>query len=274
MELTASHRARLHEWLGRWAVVADHSWPLQDTTVLEVESDVGRVIVKATVTSSHLHREVWAYRSQLAHLDDLVPRLIGGDTDAGILAIHMLAGHVVLGGAQELDATTWREAGQLLSRLMISHGWSESYMAEHIAKALGLIDRASELAPAHHLQLVAGQLEAMDPAPVPLVLTHGDYTARNWLRGDDGRFRAIDFGRAAARHWTSELPRLEHLSSGNPDLLDAFLGGLGRTPGREDAVVHRLEQIGMALGTIVWAHAIGDEEFEQDGRDMLARLAQ
>ncbi len=37
-------------------------------------------------------------------------------------------------------------------------------------------------------------------------------------------------------------------------------------------IVLRLEHFSQALGTMVWSHGIGDLDFEERGRGMLARL--
>lgn len=49
----------LTSWLGHFTVIQDHSWPLQDTTVLQLETEDGRhVTVKASLTSHHIRREI------------------------------------------------------------------------------------------------------------------------------------------------------------------------------------------------------------------------
>ena len=99
-----------------------------------------------------------------------------------------------------------------------------------------------------------------------------DYQPRNWII-HAGTVRVIDFGRAAARHWTSELVRLQHQQFLTDAALErAFLEGLGRDLTDEDRSVLRLEHFSQALGTIVWSRGIGDSHFEEHGRRMLARL--
>ncbi len=48
--------------------------------------------------------------------------------------------------------------------------------------------------------------------------------------------------------------------------------GLGRTLGTEDLEILRLETLRESAGTVVWAHRIGDKEFEEHGRQMIARF--
>jgi len=271
MKLTSRQVELLRTWVGEWQLVSDLSWPLQDTTVLRITSAGDDLLVKASATSIHIHREIWAHKGHLSHMAGVVPELLHEDVEAGILITRYLPGELVLGTPEERSATTYRQAGALLARFMVDMGDSDDYMSHHIQKALGLIDRASGLAPEAHLHRAHRDLDTMLPTRVPLVLTHGDYQPRNWLRGATGALLLIDFGRAAPRHWTSELPRLESRAFNDPILNNAFFDGLGFEPSAEDAAVHHLERLGLALGTIVWAHDIGDQAFEEEGRGMLAR---
>lgn len=271
MNLSSRQLALLRTWVSEWQLVSDLSWPLQDTTVLRIKGVGDEMVVKASATSHHIQREIWAHKGHLNHMTGVVPELLHADVEAGILVTRYLPGELVLGTPEERSATTYRQAGALLARFMVDMGDSDDYMSHHIEKALGLIDRASGLAPEAQLRRAHRDLDTMLPVRVPLVLTHGDYQPRNWLRGATGELLLIDFGRAAARHWTSELPRLESRAFNDPTLSNAFFDGLGFEPSAEDAAVHHLERIGLALGTIVWAHDIGDHAFEQEGRGMLAR---
>lgn len=272
MPLTPSQLELLGGWIGPWLEVADYSWPLQDTTVLHLQSErLGEVIVKATSTSHHIRREIWAYSGQLGHLDGVTPRMLFADAAAGLLVLSYLPGRLVLGTEAETSPTVFRAAGELLARLMVPLGSSEGYVAEHLEKASALAVAAEGLAPEPDLDAARAALDRIRPTPVPLVLTHGDFQPRNWLLTPDDGLRVIDFGRAAPRHWTSELPRLESRGFDDPALAEAFFEGLGFSPGEADRQTLALERLGMALGTIVWAHGVGDAPFEEEGRAMLAR---
>lgn len=271
MNLTSRQLALLRTWVGEWQLVSDLSWPLQDTTVLRIKGAGDDMVVKASATSHHIQREIWAHEGHLNHMTGVVPALLHADYDAGILVTRYLPGDLLLGTPDERSATTYRQAGALLARFMVGMGDSDDYMSHHIEKARGLVDRAAGLAPASHLRRAGSDLDAMLPMTVPLVLTHGDYQPRNWLHSASGELLLIDFGRASPRHWTSELPRLESTAFDDRTLRDAFFDGLGFEPASEDAAVHHLERLGMALGTIVWAHDIGDHVFEEEGRGMLAQ---
>jgi hypothetical protein len=272
MSLSGDQRVLLDEWLGDWRQLDDLSWPLQDTTVLHVLSPRhGEAIVKATTTNHHLRREIWAHSGHLGHMSGLVPRMLYSDVDAGVMVATYLPGTLVLGTDEDHSPVTYREAGELLSKFMTPLGPSEEYLRINRAKALALVEKATGLAEAAQLELARALLVKIEPGPVELVLTHGDFQPRNWLRGDAGQLLLIDFGRAAPRHWTSELPRLESRAFDVPGVREAFFGGLGFEPNDEDIVPLRLERLGMALGTIVWAREVGDATFEDEDRAMLER---
>jgi hypothetical protein len=227
--------------------------------------------VKASSTSHHIGREIWAHHGHLRHMTGRVPEVLYSDDEAGILVTRYLPGALVLGSSRESSAETYYKAGALLARLMVPMGESTDYMLRTITKATGLALRAEGLAPASHLRRALSDLGGMRPRTVPIVLTHGDFQPRNWLSAPSGELLVIDFGRAAPRHWTSELPRLESRAFDDHALKAAFFAGLGFAPGPEDSAVLHVERLAMALGTIVWAHEIGDPEFEEEGRTMLAR---
>lgn len=85
----------------------------------------------------------------------------------------------------------------------------------------------------------------------------------------------IDFGRAAQRHWTSELVRLHSQQFVDHEALkDAFFSGLERQLTPEDAEVFHLERMQQAIGTVVWANGINDAGFEEQGREMIRVVLQ
>ncbi|ABG98884.1 hypothetical protein RHA1_ro07120 [Rhodococcus jostii RHA1] len=61
-DLTDAQSALLDRWFGQWQVLADHSWPLQDTTVLRVRKADNDFIVKASRSSHHIGREIAAHQ--------------------------------------------------------------------------------------------------------------------------------------------------------------------------------------------------------------------
>ena len=86
---------------------------------------------------------------------------------------------------------------------------------------------------------------------------------------DDGRLALIDFGRADWRPAATDLGRLHAQQfRGRPDLEQAFLDGYGSDP--REWLAWRRDRLRDAVGTAVWAHQMGQEEFERVGLRMIA----
>jgi hypothetical protein len=270
--ITDEQNRLLVSWLGSYAVIRDYSWPLQDTTVLHVATPSGAgYIVKASTTSHHIRREIAAHGAGFDGLDGRVPALQHASAQAGILVTEFLPGTLVEGTPAEDDPETYRQAGVLLRSLHRPAGASSHYASALAKKTRAWMHGAHSLLPEAKLNKLAQALDGLNPGTVELVTTHGDYQPRNWLQ-DTGQVKIIDFGRADTRPWVHDLVRLSHRQFlGRPDLADAFHHGLGRhVPADTD--MWRLENLNQAIGTVVWAHQVGDAAFEQSGRDMVERV--
>jgi Ser/Thr protein kinase RdoA (MazF antagonist) len=270
--ITERQRALLHEWLGPYSVIADQSWPLQDTTVLHVAAADGSFIVKASTTSHHIRREIAAHHLGMPAPEDSFPVLRHASADAGILVTAFLPGTLVEGTPAEDDPETYRQAGGLLARLHRPAGTSTGYAKKLSYTTALLMKKGRDLLGGGALEQVERRLDALSPGPVHLVTTHGDYQPRNWLQ-DGGRIKVIDFGRADSRPWVHDLVRLSHQQFlRNPALEEAFYEGYGRRPGPAEADIWQLENLNQAIGTVVWAHGIGDHGFSRAGVEMLEQV--
>ena len=271
--ITDEQSRLLTSWLGSYTVVRDYSWPLQDTNVLHVLTPQGRgFIIKASTKSHHIHREIAAHAAGFEGLDGRVPALRHTSVRAGVLVTEFLPGTLVEGTPAEDDPDTYRQAGALLRRLHRPAGASPHYAKALARKTRAWMDRAQGLLPETQLTILAQELDSLDPGPVELVATHGDYQPRNWLQ-DNGLIKVIDFGRAERRPWLHDLVRLSHQQFvRRPELAVAFYAGFGRNVGPAEADLWRLENLNQAIGTVVWAHQMGDTAFEQSGRAMVERV--
>jgi aminoglycoside phosphotransferase len=270
--IAARQDALLHAWLGDWELVADHSWPLQDTTVIHVRNADGDHIVKASTTSHHIERELRAHEQFLNRLHIPTPQFEYGSVDAGVLVTRYLPGELVLGTPAEHRADVYQQAGAILRDLQCPGDVSSSYLEELLTRARETLDLARGLLPAPQFAALGERLDEFRPRPVRLYFTHGDYQPRNWLY-HDGKVSIIDFGRALQRSWVSDLVRLQHQQFvGHPDLERAFLDGMGRRLTEHDLAVLEMETLQASVGTIVWAHRIHDGAFERHGREMVARV--
>lgn len=272
LPLSDTQQLLLTQWLGDFDLVQDHSWPLQDTTVLQIRAAGTNFMVKASSTSHHIRREIDAYRAGFPQLDGRVPVLVNAEPSAGLLVTRMVPGTLVEGTPAELEPETYRQAGALLGKLHRPVETSSDYMAAMVLKTRSWMGRAVGLVPEQQLAELAAKLAAVQARPVELVATHGDYQPRNWLH-DDGVVKVIDFGRADARPWVHDLIRLSHQQLLDaPQLAGAFYEGLGRTVTDADADIWLLENLNQAIGTVVWAHQVGDDSFERAGRKMVDRV--
>ena len=249
------------------------SWGVQDIRVLRVRSPEGPVVVKASPTLHHIQREIRAYRDMTEPLGTRSPRLLYGNGRVGLIVATWLPGHLVEGGAHEYSPETFRQAGELLALLHRPVQETRSYDPAAVHKIGDFLDRADRLAPQTHLEAARHLLRTHRPAPRMLYATHGDYQPRNWVE-DQGVVRVIDFGRAGYRPWVTDLVRLEHAYfTDHPELRSAFLGAYRRDP-EDEPGSWLLDNLLQSLGTIVWAHDVGDAPFEQSGREMLARVVE
>lgn len=273
-DLTDAQRSLLDEWLGDWTVTRDHSWPLQDTIVLHASAGSRNFIVKAGRTSHHIDREIAAHEQFLGRFTAWVPRLIHASAAEHILVTEFLPGELVEGTDAEWEPETYRQAGARLRELLIPGSVSDDYLTRLKDSARRSMGIATGLVDGDQLLRLEDMLDSIPTRPAPLSFTHGDYQPRNWLKDND-QLLVIDFGRAAQRHWTSELVRLHSQQFvGHVDLSQAFFSGLERQLTPEDSDVFQLERIQQAVGTVVWANAINDDDFEEHGREMIRLILQ
>lgn len=272
VSLSEMQRRLLRRWLPDLRVLHDHSWGLVDNVVLEVESAGRRFVVKADGdTNHHIGRELDAHGQWLGPWvsHGRAPRLVAGDRAAKILVTEYLPGHLVLGSDAQRDPETFRQAGGLLAQLHRQGGPTDSsYEARENDKILRNLDKPHRIAPelvAELRRIVSG----WPTEPVTLVPTHGDWQPRNWLV-HEGRVSVIDFGRAALRPALTDWARLEARDfRDDPAHEAAFVEGYGADP-REPEAWFR-ERLREAINTAVWARLIGDDSFEAQGHEMIAR---
>jgi Ser/Thr protein kinase RdoA (MazF antagonist) len=286
-------QARLDSWLGSHELLADMSWPGQQTAVLELRSArAGRVVAKVSTGAAfdhHIARAVHAHEELDALLGEGFAELLHADVPAGVMVTRYLCGRLAEGSPWELDPAVFRGAGALVARVhsALPPQRSTEYQRQVRDRCVDLVRRARGLLRDELWQASADRLATVEPGATELVWTHGDVQPRNWLVDPDRREATgtprtllIDFGRADRRPWYSDLVRLHHqVFATRPDLRDAFLDGMGRTaPCAGEAPVSAdeldgwyLEHLLQSLGTVVWATDMGLADFAQHGRSMLDR---
>lgn len=270
--LSVDQRRLLEQWLPGVQVVRDHAWGLVDNVVLEVEADEQRYIVKADgASTNHIGRELDAHEQWLSPWvdDGRAPRLIAGDRDVQILVTEYLPGELVLDSPAQRRPDTFRQAGRLLARLHAQGGRRDStYEARENTKILANLDKPHRIEPVLEAEL-RRIVSSWPSDPVQVVPTHGDWQPRNWLIHDD-EVRVIDFGRAALRPVLTDWVRLEAKDFRQDSAIErAFVDGYGSDPREPDVWLR--ERLREAINTAVWAHLVGDEEFEAQGHSMIDR---
>lgn len=270
--LSPAQRELVGEWLPGAEVARDHSWGLTGTVVLEVVVGTERVIVKAAdEADGHLGRELRAHREWLGPWvgRGRAPRLIHADEDAKVIVTQFLPGELVQGSAAEQEPDTYRQAGQLLAAFHEQlHVGDAEYWAREQASALAWLDRTHRIAP----EVEARLRDVVGSWPLPpavVVPTHGDWQPRNWVI-EGGVVCAIDLGRAALRPAFTDFSRLgAQQFLRDPACATAFVDGYGSDP-RDDEGWGR-QCLREAIGTAVWAHLVGDTDFEAQGHRMIDR---
>jgi hypothetical protein len=271
--LRPGQRDLLARWVPDAHVVADHSWGLVDTLVLELGSAQGRLILKAAgPTNGHIGRELRAHREWLKPwvATRHAPALLYGDASETMLVTRYLTGRLLEGTPAQDDPATYRQAGALLATYQ---GQMSEYDADWNDRFRARVER--HLGQPHRIspdieEMIRAEVAAWPAGGAQVVPTHGDWQPRNWLI-DDGVVRVIDFGRADLRPPTEDFVRLARQDfARDPRLEAAFLDGYGRDPRHSDQ--WRRELVGEAVGTAVWAFGVGDESFERVGHQMLRSL--
>ncbi len=125
--LSPSQRQRVSDWVPDARVEADHSWGLVETTVLELVSEQGRLIVKAGGDADrHIAREIRAHRRWVGvwAREGYAPALRHADIDAKLLVTDYLPGVLVEGRPARRTADTFHQAGVLLAQF---HGQADEW---------------------------------------------------------------------------------------------------------------------------------------------------
>lgn len=264
----ASHLAR---WLPGARLRSDLSWGLANTRVLDVDSELGRVVVKAAgAQNHHIDREITAFEGFTGCLAATghAAQLLHCDRTANLLVLRYLDGSLVMGSVAESAPETYRQAGRLAN---IFHGQARrtdpDWEAAAVAKSLNWLDRPHRIAPRTAARL-RGILTGYQPREVVVVPTHGDWQPRNWLVDGD-TVKVIDFGRFAWRPAVTDFCRLAAQQwRDDRRLEDAFFAGYGGDPRNPEQ--WRMATVHEAIGTAVWAYQVGDESFERQGHRMVA----
>lgn len=272
--LTSRQRELIARWLPDAHLVAEHSWQLVGTTVLELAGPSGRVIVKAgDAQDHHIARELRAHRTWLGVWTRIgrAPLLLHAEDAAKLLVTRYLPGRLVEGDPAQDAPGTYRQAGRLLADFHSQHReLAADWTARLRDRALGWLAGPHRI-PAPAVSALRAEITRWeDGEHVTLVPTHGDWQPRNWLI-DEGEVRVIDLGRFDLRPAVEDFARLARQDfERDPRLEAAFLEGYGADP-REPALWRRT-LVTEAVGTAAWSHRVGAGSFEQVGLRQIEQL--
>lgn len=271
--LDERQRALLAAWLPDLEVVADHSWGLVETRVLEVTGGGRRCMVKAGGASDHhIAREIRAHREWTAPWVGTghAAVLRHADVAAKVLVTDHLPGRLVQGDPAQDDPDTYRQAGSLIARFHAQHAQTDDTWYDRLRDRVRRgLDSRHRIDPVIE-ERVRAEVDTWPGGPATVVPTHGDWQPRNWLV-DDGTVRVIDLGRADLRPVEEDFSRLANQDfARDPVLETAFFEGYGQDP--REPRTWRCERVGVAVGTATWAHQVGDEAFEEFGHGLLRGL--
>jgi bifunctional DNA-binding transcriptional regulator/antitoxin component of YhaV-PrlF toxin-antitoxin module len=234
--LSDGQAAVIARWLSHPRLRSDMSWDRGDSVVLDVDSEHGRVVIKAAGPANHhIGREITAYQgftdclARTGHATQMLHQ----DRTANLLILRYLDGSLAEAAGAEFVPDTYRQAGRL-ARLFhgqagrVDPGWD----AAAVAKSLDWLGKPHQIA-----SRTAARLRAIMTGhrtqPVAVVPTHGDWQPRNWLV-DNGTVKVIDFGRFAWRPAVTDFCRLAAQQwRHDARLEEAFFDGYGgdrRTP--------------------------------------------
>lgn len=276
--LAPAQQALLEGWMPGWACLRDRSWGLTPTVVLEALTASGerRIVKAAPPEDRHLAREIRAHERWIAPWAQTghASHLLHANLAAGLLVTTFVPGRLVLGSPAERDVEVFAQAGALLARLHVQETqYDRTWWDRARTAALQRLEQPHRI-PSGIARALRAEITAWPAAGAAVVPTHGDWHPRNWLVDDDGTVRAIDFGRTDLRPVLEDFTRLTARDFvGAPALKAAFLAGYGSDPRTEDPAAWRRAELLEALGTAVWAHAVGDTAFEAHGLRWLERNA-
>lgn len=263
----------LEQVVGSCTVLRTLSQPGTSEVLEGVDGDGTRWFAKRVDRLGQWAREVRAYRNWVPALGDRAPRLKSADKRLQSLVISAVPG----GRGPLFDPELHRTAGQLLS--LFHHSQSPRPAPDEFGgRMLDQLDawlaRAGGLFTDAEVGFARSQARGLSEFPNLLhIASHGDYRPNNWLVGDDGIVRVIDFGNSCWHFRAFDLSRLHYGPWwGRPRLAEAFLDGYGHPLTDDDLDFIRLHLATRAVVAAVWGRLHGVPSAEQRGRQRLSQL--
>lgn len=136
--LTPQQRDLLTQRFGRTVVVADMSWGLVSTTVLAIDTDEGRLVVKAGgAPDRHIGREISAHERWTGPWVGCgrAARMVFADRATKLVVTEYLPGRLIQGTAASSSLDVYEQAGALLAQFhrqerIVDEGYERSANAK------------------------------------------------------------------------------------------------------------------------------------------------
>lgn len=225
----------------RGEIIADLSGELCECFVLRIRTEAsGDVVAKIPGKFRYpVERELRA-RPYLEGLinERLAPREVFADSSQAVIVYDFVPGEAASKATAHLSAEKipriFRQAGYALARLhqaatRPSNGYEKAQVCRTLARIAEIEDSAFSTLRREHSELLSQareELGAYQPRDLPLVPSHGDYRADNWIVGEGGELRVIDFGRSGFRPALADfMPLARSEWPKNSLLRDVFLEG-------------------------------------------------
>jgi len=270
-------KSRLERWveqcIGRHLVV-DRSVKGGRTVIEVIDNEGGRWFAKQVDREFDWIVETSAYENLRGALGGRIPTLRAADADLLTLLISAVAG--VHPSPYDLAAN--RKAGRVLRMIHESQPGKPGAvpLGQRTSQRLAAIlarnppGLFSEEEKAFIWERTRKMARVAHPPEVPC---HGDYMSYNWLVGQAGTLRVIDFGHARWHVPAFDLTRLYFGPWWNrPHLALAFLRGYGRTLDRDELQFIRLHLVTNAVNRVCDGHARRATDQESFGRERLRQL--
>lgn len=221
----------------------------------------------------HWTREVRAYRHWVPALGARAPQLKAADQRLRALVISAVPGY----RGPMFDPELHRAAGEVLALFHQSQPARpapDGFGGRMLHRLDAWLERADTLFIKAEADFARAQARGLAEFPrLVQVPSHGDYRPNNWLLGDDGVVRVIDF---ADSRWHVRAFDFSRLHYGpwweRPGLARAFLEGYGQPLTDDDREFIRLHLATRAVVAAVWGRIHGVPSAEQRGRQRLSQL--
>lgn len=239
-----------------------------------VELKTGKALFIKRLSTRTFQQEVAFYRDFAPRLRN-VPRLLEADEKKRTLILTEIPGTTVSNHPDPKQV--YVQAGSFLGNLhsLEFRDSDEMPLKTALLKRLELFNQeAGQLLKGECLTDLNARIKALiSDVHLQRVPCHRDFMDYNWLLKSDGTIWFFDFEHARPDYWLLDLCKMNALVwLENPHLKDAFFQGYGYEPKAWEESLLRLWTVIWSVGTLQWAIAHGDGQYERQGRTAAKQL--